>query len=127
MTVPSETPARPGELGESRACAYLRSLGYEIVERNFRVRQGEIDIVARRDGTTVFVEVKEREGDSHGSALEAVTRGKMRRVIRAAQMFALAHGLTETALRFDVIAIDIDGEGVARIRHEPGAFDASAR
>jgi Holliday junction resolvase-like predicted endonuclease len=68
--------------------------------------------------------VKERHGASHGEAHEAVTFGKRRRIVRAARLFAAARGLTETPLRFDVIAIDwVDGQ--PRIRHEPGAFDCA--
>jgi putative endonuclease len=125
--VATDRPPRPGESGEDRACAFLRSQGYEIVARNFRVRHGEVDIVARQDGTTVFVEVKERQGEAYGTAIEAVTTGKMRRVVRAAEAFAAMHGLMETALRFDVIGIDIDASGVAQVRHEKGAFDAAGR
>ena len=124
MSGQAKPAARPGLSGEARACDYLRSRGYAILARNFRTRFGEVDIVARKDGVTVFVEVKEREGDSHGGALDAVTRGKRRRVIRAATAYAAAHGLMETPLRFDVIAIDIVANGAVKVRHEAGAFDA---
>jgi putative endonuclease len=115
---------RPGEAGESLACRYLQARGFAVVARNFRCRSGEVDVVARQGDTTVFVEVKERHGASHGEAHEAVTFGKRRRIVRAARLFAAARGLTETPLRFDVIAIDwVDGQ--PRIRHEPGAFDCA--
>jgi putative endonuclease len=115
---------RPGAAGESLACRYLQARGFAVVARNFRCRSGEVDVVARQGDTTVFVEVKERHGQSHGLAHEAVTFGKRRRIIRAARLFAAARGLSETPLRFDVVSIDwVDGQ--PRIRHEPGAFDAS--
>jgi putative endonuclease len=117
-----------GESGEALACAYLHSIGLEILERNFRCRSGEVDIVAReRDGTVVFVEVKERRGGSHGAGFEAVTFGKRRRVIRAARLYAMAHGLSESGLRFDVVSIDWSAEGRPQLRHDRGAFDVDGR
>jgi putative endonuclease len=115
---------RSGVCGERLACLHLEFHGYEILARNFRCRNGEIDIVARKDGQTVFVEVKERRGARHGHAIEVVTESKRRRVVRAASLYAAAHGLTESALRFDVIAVDWDGPGRPRVRHETNAFDA---
>lgn len=116
-------PARPGEEGESAACRYLEAHGFAVLARNFRCRSGEVDVVAREGDTTVFVEVKERKGDSHGQGHEAVTFGKRRRIVRAARLYAAARGLSDTPLRFDVVSIDwVDGR--PRIRHDAGAFDA---
>jgi putative endonuclease len=92
-----------------------------IVERNYRCKGGEIDIVARDGETVVFVEVKERGGSSHGAAVEAVTREKRRRLLRAARLYTATHGLTESNLRFDVVSIDRDPSG-PRIRHDADAF-----
>ena len=87
--------SRPGQIGESLACRYLEGRGFVVLCRNYRCRSGEVDIVARdREGTTVFVEVKERHTDSHGDGHEAVTFGKRRRVVRAARLYAAAHGLS---------------------------------
>jgi putative endonuclease len=77
--------------------------------------------VAEDRGTLVFVEVKERAGDSHGSAVESVTPAKRRRVVRAARIYAATHGVTEAAVRFDVVAIDWGPDG-PRVRHDEGAF-----
>lgn len=111
----------PGAAGEQLACRHLESAGYRIVERNWRCRSGEVDVIARDGDVTVFVEVKERYGRSHGEGCDAVTFGKRRRVVRAARLYAAAHGLSESPLRFDVVAIDHDSAG-AHIRHERGAF-----
>jgi putative endonuclease len=112
-----------GASGEEQACRHLRARGYVILDRNYRCRSGEIDIVARHGATTVFVEVKERRGASHGEAIESVSAGKRRRIVRAASLYAATRGLSEQPLRFDVVAIDwTDGRPV--VRHEPGAFDA---
>ena len=113
-----------GEAGESLACDYLKKKGYEIVARNFRCRSGEVDVIAKDGDATVFVEVKDRSSNGHGSGAEAVTFGKRRRVIRAAQLFSAAHGLFETAQRFDVISIDRESGGAPRLKHDQGAFDA---
>lgn len=116
---------RPGQSGEDRACTHLRRLGFRILERNYRCRVGEIDVVAREEGTLVFVEVRERGDASRGRAVETVTRAKRRRVARAAELWAAAHGATEEEVRFDVVAIDHEpGTGRALVRHERGAFDA---
>jgi putative endonuclease len=117
---------RPGESGESLACTHLESCGYRILERNFRCRSGEVDVVARDGDATVFVEVKERRGSSHGDGQDAVTYGKRRRIVRAARLFAAARGLSESPVRFDVISIAWDSDG-PRLRHESGAFDADGR
>lgn len=115
---------RPGEGGEGLACRHLESRGLVVLVRNYRCRSGEVDVVARDGDTTVFVEVKERRGASHGEACEAVTFGKRRRIVRAARLYAAARGLSESPLRFDVVCIDWTGEGRPRIRHDAAAFDA---
>jgi putative endonuclease len=108
--------------GEDLACRHLEAQGYAILARNFRCRSGEVDVVARDGGVTVFVEVKHRRGSAHGAGHESVTFGKRRRIVRAARLFASARGLTETALRFDVVSID-EVDGRTKIRHDRGAFD----
>jgi putative endonuclease len=94
-----------------------------ILDRNFRCRFGELDVVEREGAVTVFVEVKQRSGASHGAALEAVTAAKRRRILSAARVYAAARGLGETPLRFDVVSIDRTARGRPRLRHDRGAFD----
>ncbi len=117
---------RPGQAGEDAACAFLVAQGLRVVERNYRCRAGEIDVVARDGATTAFVEVKQRAGASHGAAVEAVTAGKRRRIVRAARLYAAQHGLSDSPLRFDVVAIDWTPDGV-RVRHDTNAFDDDGR
>ena len=111
-----------GRDGEELACRYLESHGLTILDRNFRCRSGEVDVVAREGPTTVFVEVKARSGASHGSGQESVTFGKRRRVVRAARLYAASRGLWEQPLRFDVVSIEWT-DGRPRIHHDRGAFD----
>ena len=118
-------PEPPGRSGESRACLYLQQQGLVIVERNFRCRSGEVDVIARDGDVTVFVEVKERRGRSHGEGYEAVTFGKRRRLIRAARIYAASRGISERPIRFDVISIDWPAEGTEPVlRHDTSAFDS---
>ena len=93
-----------GSWGEDRAARYLRLHGYRIVERNFRCRQGEIDIIARKGEIVAFVEVKQRKNADFGEAREFVTYAKQRRIIAAAELWLLK---TRCGLqpRFDVIEV----------------------
>lgn len=92
---------------EQIAAVYLVDHGYKILERNFRCRSGEIDIIARDKKTVVFVEVKYRASAGYGSPLEAVTRQKQRKIIRVAQWYLHIHGYDMSAdCRFDVVAIE---------------------
>ena len=95
-----------GKYGENIAAAHLESAGLEIVQRNWRCREGEIDIVAR-DGTTVVVcEVKTRAGIGFGSPLEAVTRPKLRRLRQLAAVWMNDNTPAwARAVRIDVVGI----------------------
>jgi putative endonuclease len=118
--------AERGGPGEDLACRHLEQQGLKVLERNYLCRLGEIDVIARDRDTVVFIEVKERGDTTRGAAVEAVNGPKRRRVIRAARLWAAAHGQSESFVRFDVVAIDWqDGEPV--IRHDKGAFDADGR
>jgi putative endonuclease len=112
-----------GTAGESLACRHLAAKGFAILARNYRCRSGEVDVIARHGEATVFVEVKERHGASHGAGCDSVTFGKRRRIVRAARLYAASHGLDETPLRFDVVSIDWTEAGRPVIRHDQGAFN----
>lgn len=97
-----------GATSEDRAAHHLAREGMRIVERNYRCKLGELDIVARDGGVLVFVEVRSRRSAAFGSALEAVSRRKRQRVTRVAmQYLAYRRPRFETA-RFDVVAITGD-------------------
>ena len=113
-----------GKHGEDLACAELERLGYAILDRRYRTKFGEIDIVASEGGATVFVEVKTRIGEQFGAAAEALTAWKQRRLTQMAVDYLARHRLHDRPCRFDVVAIDMD-DGRPRIQVYAHAFDAS--
>lgn len=114
-----------GKAGEDLACGELLRLGYAILARRHRTRYGEIDIIAREGETTVFVEVKTREGAAFGDGTAAVTPWKQRRLARMAVDYAARRGLLDSACRVDVVSVTI-GEGDPRIEVYRNAFDVRA-
>lgn len=91
---------------EEIASEYLRARGYEILEKNFRCRFGEIDMVAREQNYLCFIEVKYRRTDRKGHPEEAVDRRKQNRICRVADYYLLSHPSDrEVEVRFDVVAI----------------------
>ena len=107
-----------GNTGESIATSYLQRKGYRIIERNFKARYGEIDIICIYQNTLVFVEVKTRIGQEFGLPEESVTPRKLREVVKTAQYYLAAHtGLPEN-LRIDVIGIELNNcEDVVYFNH----------
>jgi putative endonuclease len=112
-----------GGQGERVALAFLRSKGYVILERNYRTRRGEIDIVARQGRTVVFVEVKTARGYSYGPPRCWVGWRKRSRLIRTASAYLARKGLGDADCRFDVIAIELS-LGSPRLTHIVNAFSA---
>lgn len=110
-----------GKHGEDIAVAELERRGYAILARRYRTRHGEIDIVADDDGTIVFVEVKARATAEFGTAAEAVTVWKQRRLAAMAADYLARNTMIDRPCRFDVVAIDGVGEGM-RITLYQGAF-----
>jgi putative endonuclease len=97
-----------GKSGENAAVEELERRGYAILARRYRTARGEIDIVAEDGDTLVFVEVKVRETDDCGTAAEAVTRDKQRRLGRMAVDYLARQNIDGRPCRFDVVAIDDD-------------------
>jgi len=95
-----------GKYGEDLACAYLKKLGYKIVERNFRIRGGEIDIIALDGKTLVYVEVKTRSSYRFGRPEEAVTPWKIKFLERAAKFYRNNRKNLPLQERIDVVAVD---------------------
>lgn len=129
----SNTPAdssptgnrRTGILGEEVAANFLIARGYRILERNFRCRGGEVDIIARAPGdkSLVFIEVKARKGLSYGVPQLAVTPFKQRQISKAALTWLSIKNLHDCNARFDVIAILLHIDSPHAIEHIQNAFD----
>lgn len=105
-----------GKKGEGKAVKYLKKNGYEILDTNYNTKAGEIDIIAKKDDVTVFVEVKTRSGENYGMGYEAVSPQKINKIINTAKIYIASIGY-ETACRFDVISIDS-----GKITHITNAF-----
>lgn len=115
---------RLGTVGESYASAWLEHHGWRILDRNWRTRYGEIDIVAMTpERDLVFVEVKTRRTTTHGLPQEAVDQRKQANVRRASMQWLVddRHRVTHRSVRFDVIAIIVQN-GKALLEHIPEAF-----
>lgn len=113
-----------GQVGEKAAEEFLRKKGYQILERNFYTKFGEIDIIAKekRKGATlpktVFVEVKTKSGEEFGEPWEMVDERKIGRVRRMAELYLMKKRLGEVACRIDVVGVWLDIEGeVEKIEH----------
>lgn len=113
--------AETGRAAEDAAAALLRAKGMTIVERNFRAKAGEIDLVAKDREDIVFVEVRARASSSFGGAAASVGGAKRRKLIKAARIWIQTRAYTGPC-RFDVVAIDAGAS-----EHIPAAFDASGR
>lgn len=117
---------RRGRRGEDLACHFLRKKGFRILERNFRCKMGEIDIVAIGGEHLCFVEVKARTRTDYGMPRDAVNRRKQLKLLRTAQFYLKLHpGLADHASpRMDIIEILYRDEG-SYVRHTPNAFSLS--
>jgi len=113
-----------GQRGEDAAAAYLERAGLTIVERNWRSKAGEIDIVALDGETLVLCEVKTRRTVSKGTPEEAVTPTKQRRITRLAEAYVQHAGIEPVHVRFDVVSILVLAEDRALLRHHRAAFVA---
>jgi putative endonuclease len=97
---------RFGQSREGLAARYLAQSGLRLLNRNYQCRVGEIDLIARDGETLVFIEVRYRQDDSHGSALESVTPAKQRKIVRCARYFLMKHPqLSNLPCRFDIVGI----------------------
>ena len=113
-----------GDFGERVAAAHLEAKGYRIRERNFRTREGEIDIIAECDGVLVFVEVRTRRGGSRGTAAESITARKAAHLLAAAHAYAQERPDCPAEQRIDVIAVELAPAGrVLSVEQIEGAVE----
>jgi putative endonuclease len=120
MPPPPDPRRTLGEYGEQLAARYLQDRGLEVLDRNWRCGQGEVDLVARDGDCLVFCEVKTRRTERFGAPVEAVTRRKAARLRRLAAAWLQEHEVRGGRVRIDVIGILRPAAGPARLRHVVG-------
>ncbi len=118
------TASETGKLGEEKVCAYLEELGYRIVVRNYRIKGGEIDIIAENGEFIAFVEVKSRKPDSLVTGFEAVNRRKKGLIIKTAADYCCKNP-SMLQPRFDVAQVIIDDGKVNSIDYIFNAYDTT--
>ncbi len=122
------THVERGRHAETIAASFLSLNGYHILARNFRSSRLEIDLIARGAGGLIaIIEVKYRRRSLKGGAIGAVGITKQRDIETATVGFLRSRGLSGVRVRFDVVVIEGEGPSALRIRHLPGAFQASGR
>jgi len=98
-----------GEQSEQQACQYLLKQGLQLIEKNFRCKYGEIDLIMRDDKALVIVEVRFRKSNQFGGAIESISRKKQSRIITTTQYYLSTHKV-DSSVRFDVITMCNDTE-----------------
>lgn len=111
-----------GRQGEKIAEEYLEKNGYQIIDKNFYCRFGEIDIIAKKGKEVVFIEVKTRKQIKYGNAAESVTRCKQNHIYKAAEIYTYIHVLYDTPISLDVIEIYLFDDKETRIEHIKNAI-----
>lgn len=108
-----------GKLGEEIASKYIISKGGKVIERNYRTRVGEVDLIVKLNGELVFVEVKSRSNINYGYPAESVNYKKKRKITNVAKYYILDNSLENLSIRFDVIEIYLKEK---KINHIVNAF-----
>jgi putative endonuclease len=109
VSKPKSLKIAKGAYAEKLACEYLQKEGLQLIEKNFRVKCGEIDLIMRDKAYLIFIEVRFRKNNFFGGALESITWRKQQRLIHAAQIFSFKHPLAKTLpSRFDVVTLTGD-------------------
>ena len=122
------TRIEQGKWAEDHACRALSRHGYAILERRYRTRYGEIDIIARDRGVVVFIEVKSRRSATCGSPAAGVTASKQRRLLQLASSYLQRRGLGNSPCRFDVVSVYCPRDGdFPQVDHLRSAFDENIR
>ncbi len=114
-----------GKRGEDIACDYILKKAYKIIERNFRKGYGELDIVAVKSNTLVFIEVKTRKTDEYGSPFESITPWKLRSLVKTAEFYKLIHPKLPELMRIDAISVVLTHQDqVVSIEHIENISDS---
>ena len=98
-------------MGERLAAEELSRRGYTIIERNFRCRHGEIDLIAEEANDLIFIEVKTRRGNAYGLPEEAVTLRKQQKLVQVALYYLDLHACADRSWRIDVVAVQLSSSG----------------
>ena len=107
-----------GKKGEDMACKYLKKDKYKILVKNYRTKQGELDIVAEdKGGVLCFVEVKARSSTDYGAPEEAVTRYKQKRLLATAFNYLESKQVGSKDMRFDVVTVDLISDEIKIIKN----------
>lgn len=120
----SQSSAALGRLAEQQAGLLVQKNGYRIIERNYRCRLGELDIIALKEQQLVFIEVRHRSKPQFGSGLESVDPHKQQRLIAAAQHFLSRGKYPHHHCRFDIISSRPGGDGKLDLQWLENAFQA---
>jgi len=123
--VNNSSKKKVGKKGEEIALSFLRKRGYNILDRNFRCRLGELDIVAEENNQIVFIEVKTRENLSFGLPQESLDYLKKKRLTRLALFYLASRHLKNISCRFDVVAVFLKKGRVENIHLIKNAFEAT--
>ncbi len=115
-------PKELGKISEEKGAVFFLEKGYTILEKNYRNRYGEIDLILEDQGCIVFVEVKARSSSRYGLPQEAVSPHKQRQILRVAQGFLQQRGLLDAQVRFDVLSMTWSTGAEPDIEHIPWAF-----
>jgi len=124
VSEPSDPRRILGILGERSAERHLAAAGMRILERGFRFRGGEVDLIAEDERELVFVEVKTRASRGFGLPADAVTLSKQRKILQAASFYLKSRGAWQHPCRFDVVSVWVAEGKVTRVEHLRDAFRA---
>jgi putative endonuclease len=113
-----------GHVGESAAVRHLLGLGWMVLERNYRCRAGEIDVVARDQESVVFVEVRTRASEAFGTPEESITPSKARRMMTCALTYMATHPDLSADWRIDVIAVRVERDRTLSVSHYRNAVES---
>ena len=112
-----------GDWGEKVAALEIEKIGYSVISKNYYTRFGEIDIIAKDGDVLVFIEVKTRQSDSHGSAIESISKSKQRNIQKAIHIYLSSFKILDENYRFDVVTLDKTEKGTWRFNLLKNAFD----
>lgn len=110
-----------GSFGENQAVQYLENRDYNIIPRNFKCAQGEIDIIATKKDEIIFCEVKTRSSNRFGSPSEAVDKNKQKHIWNAAEYYLYKNNLINSFIRFDILEVFVEG-GLVKINQIENVF-----